>query len=229
MAFLSAGQRGITFYAGTTGMIFDSTLNWPLRWFHQMLDNEDDASHYPYSFSSETCNVHGKGPEACDAMCGSAKAMFGSIEATRKCLQLAFLWQASMTFTNEAGRELIREVETRMSPNQTLDLLKFDGMTVFRQTYECAEASCRNDGSACNYNFDSVLSFLEGNVSTGAPIMDGSFCEGVHPIPNVDIAGPGVSVAPHSVRTRMEQAMRNRMRSGSNTNLGLWASECRFT
>lgn len=69
----------------------------------------------------------------------------------------------------------------------------FDGKAVLERIYECAQKSCRDDGDNCDFSFSFAEGVLAGNTSTERPFLDTSFCRGVRGVPNLDIAGPGVS------------------------------------
>lgn len=61
--------------------------------------------------------------------------MFASWQATWNCLTLAALWQASVAFTDEIDRGVVKEIETELSTVKSLSLSDFDGMAVLNRTY----------------------------------------------------------------------------------------------
>lgn len=155
----------------------------------------DDSKRRIYlQFVPGVCGGSGEGGQFCSTICSDAGARFSSRELMWNCLTLAGLWQASVVYTDEASRELLQDVEAELSiDGQAFNMSSFDGMGVLNQTYECAEASCRNDGD-CKVSFTYATDFLAGNTKESSPFLNATtFCEGVRAVPNLDIAGPGVS------------------------------------
>lgn len=144
-------------------------------------------------FLTGVCTGDGKGSDSCNTICGDAESMFSSSEMLWNCLTLASLWQASRFFTNASGQALARQIERELTEVYPLNLSDFDGRTVFEHTYECAQKSCQDDGGDCDFSFDFAEGVLAGNTSMEGPFLDASFCNGVRAVPNLDIAGPGVS------------------------------------
>lgn len=176
--------------------ILEQTLEAPLSFFQGRLDNIY-LQRFSLEFVPGICGGDGEGGLSCSTMCGDAGTgtMFRSWEVMWNCLALAAVWQASIAYTDRASRELLQDIEARLSINeQAFNISSFDGMGVLNQTYACAEASCRKDGEDCKASFTFAEAFLAGNTTERSHFLNGTnFCEGVRAVPNLDIAGPGVS------------------------------------
>lgn len=126
-------------------------------------------------------------------ICRDTDTMFSSSAASWNCLTLASLWQASTLYSSTSGQDFVRKIERELAEAYPFKLTEFDGRSVLTHIYECAQKSCQNDGGDCDFSFDFAKGVLVGNASMEGPFLDSSFCDGARGVPNLDIAGPGVS------------------------------------
>lgn len=178
----------------TTNTLLSETFEVPWNLFWNYFAKEDVF--FPIgalSFLTGVCTNDREAPDSCNMTCRDTDTMFSSSATLSNCLTLASLWQASTLYSNASGQAFVREIEGKLAEVYPFKLSEFDGRLVLEHIYECAQKSCQDDGADCDFSFDFAESILAGNTSMEGPFLDSSFCDGARGVPNLDIAGPGVS------------------------------------
>ncbi|KAG9250697.1 uncharacterized protein F5Z01DRAFT_753379 [Emericellopsis atlantica] len=175
----------------TTDQLLQSTIYAPWQYMQIMLHDEADSSGEAFiKFLFISC-----GGPTCYLNCTDASTIFGDWRATWNCLTLATVSQTRRNVSDSADKELMASIDEEIYDLYGVNMTSFDGTSVLEDLYDCAQASCRNEGDSCDLAFPSIQEALEDSFFSWPLYMGNYFCLGARAEANPDIAGPGIYVA----------------------------------